>query len=119
MPTRKADMAACAFAGELNAIAAPFCKTLTYDQGKELAAHESLALNTGMRIYFADPHAPWQRGANENTISPLRQNGHFTKLLAELASKQQTPPGGVLNPPLLRKAANEPQRQPGAGSANY
>ena len=73
MPTRKADVAACAFAGALNAIPAPLRKTLTYDQGKEMAEHESLALNTGMRIFFADPHAPWQRGSNENTNGLLRQ----------------------------------------------
>jgi len=73
MPTRKADVAACAFAGALNAIPAPLRKTLTYDQGKEMAEHESLASKTGMRIFFADPHSPWQRGANENTNGLLRQ----------------------------------------------
>lgn len=73
MPTRKADVAACAFAGALNAIPAPLRKTLTYDQGKEMAGHENLARATGMRIFFADPHAPWQRGSNENTNGLLRQ----------------------------------------------
>ncbi len=73
MPTRKADVAACAFAGALNAIPEPLRKTLTYDQGKEMAAHESLAEATGMRIFFADPHSPWQRGSNENTNGLLRQ----------------------------------------------
>ena len=73
MPTRKADVVASAFAGALNAIPGSLRKTLTYDQGKELAQHESLALHTGMRIFFADSHAPWQRGANENTNGLLRQ----------------------------------------------
>jgi IS30 family transposase len=73
MPTRRAEVAASAFAGALNAIPAPLRRTLTYDQGKEMAEHERLALETGMRIYFADPHAPWQRGANENTNGLLRQ----------------------------------------------
>jgi IS30 family transposase len=73
MPTRKADVVACAFAGALNAIPAPLRKTLTYDQGKEMADHQSLAQETGMRIFFADPHAPWQRGSNENTNGLLRQ----------------------------------------------
>jgi IS30 family transposase len=73
MPTRKAEVAASAFAGALNAIPAPLRKTLTYDQGKEMAEHRRLALQTGMRIFFADPHAPWQRGSSENTNGLLRQ----------------------------------------------
>lgn len=48
-------------------------KTLTYDRGKEMARHEQLAEKTRMKIYFADPHSPWQRGSNENTNGLLRQ----------------------------------------------
>ena len=73
MPTRRAEVAACAFAGALNAMPEPLRQTLTYDQGKEMAEHQSLAEKTGMRIFFADPHAPWQRGSNENTNGLLRQ----------------------------------------------
>ena len=86
MPTRKADVAACAFAGALNAIPTPLRKTLTYDQGKEMAQHERLALATGMRIFFADPHAPWQRGSNENTNGLLRQ--YFPKGMSLSALSQ-------------------------------
>ena len=76
MATRRADVAASAFAGALNAIPAPLRQTMTYDQGKEMAQHQELASQTGMRIFFADPHSPWQRGSNENTNGLLRQYLH-------------------------------------------
>jgi IS30 family transposase len=48
-------------------------KTLTYDQGKEMSEHRLLSRATDMRVYFAHPASPWERGTNENTNGLIRQ----------------------------------------------
>lgn len=73
MPDATAQAALAAFTFKLNSIAQPLRQTLTYDQGREMALHQQLARQTNMRVYFCDPHSPWQRGSCENTNGLLRQ----------------------------------------------
>lgn len=62
-----------ALTASMTALPEQLRKTLTWDRGKELSGHAQFALETGTKVFFADPHSPWQRPSNENTNGLLRQ----------------------------------------------
>ena len=95
-------------------------KTLTWDQGTELAQHRQITLATEMAIYFCDPHSPWQRGSNENTNGLLRQyfpkgtdlSVHSPERLLEVANELNARPrktlGGITPAVALQRLLFEP-----------
>ena len=70
---RTAEDVRAALTRQISKLPAELRRTLTWDQGKEMAAHVRFTTDTKMVVYFCDPHSPWQRGSNENTNGLLRQ----------------------------------------------
>ncbi len=70
---RKSETVTKAFENRLNQMEAIFKKTMTYDNGMEMALHLSFTTNTGMLVYFAHPYSSWERGTNENTNGLIRR----------------------------------------------
>ena len=73
MDSASASSALEGFSKRLRSVPPSLRKTLTYDQGTEMALHQDLARRLRMDIYFCDPHSPWQRGTNENMNGLVRQ----------------------------------------------
>ena len=97
-------------------------KTLTWDQGTELAQHKQITLATKMAIYFCDPHSPWQRGSNENTNGLLRQyfpkgtdlSIHSPERLLEVATELNNRPrktlGGITPAQAMQRILSDPEK---------
>lgn len=93
-----------AIAGTISSLPAHLRRSLTWDQGAEMAQHTQLRIDTGLEIYFCDPRSPWQRGSNENTNGLLRQyfpkgtdlSHHGTEELSAVAHALNTRPRKTL-----------------------
>lgn len=70
---RTAESVRAAITKKIQTLPESLRRSLTWDQGKELAEHAQLSVDAGVQVYFCDPHSPWQRGSNENTNGLLRQ----------------------------------------------
>jgi IS30 family transposase len=84
---RTAEDVRAALTRQISKLPAELRRTLTSDQGKEMADHVRFSTDTQMTVYSCDPHSPWQRGSNENTNGVLRQYS-----LAKLTSACTVPP---------------------------
>jgi IS30 family transposase len=73
LKNKKAEEVRKAFAKEVKKLPSQMRLTLTYDQGREMAQHKLFTKETKMKVYFAHPNSPWERGTNENTNGLIRQ----------------------------------------------
>ncbi len=92
---RNAEAVADAMIRAIKDLPAALRRTVTWDQGHEMAQHTRISIEAGIDVYFCDPHSPWQRGSNENTNGLLRQyfpkgtdlSVHTADYLAEVAAE--------------------------------
>lgn len=104
-----ADRVAAAVVDQMTALPGWFTKTLTWDRGKELSRHARITEQTGIKVYFADPYAPWQRGTNENTNGLIREYlPKGTDLSVHTANDLQTIADQLNNRPRKRLGYHTP-----------
>ena len=113
-----------AIAASITTLPEQLRRSLTWDQGAEMAQHAQLCIDTGLPIYFCDPHSPWQRGSNENTNGLLRQyfpkgtdlSQHSAEDLAAVALALNTRPRKTLGWKTPAEALHDHLRSPEPGS---
>ena len=93
----EAERVAAALAKSITTLPVQLRRSLTWDQGHEMAEHRRFAVETGVEVYFCDPRSPWQRGSNENTNGLLRQYFPKGKSLEGVTQERLDEVAGKLN----------------------